>query len=91
MEGQLIDLVLQIATLALGGGLGAAILSYVRNRRKDSLDAYSDLYEKLSARVVHLENELETERERTTALRQRVSDLEREIDLTRQRLKESQK
>lgn len=46
---------IQLATVLGAGGLGAALLSYHRNRRKDSMDAYSDLVAKLEARCVTLE------------------------------------
>jgi hypothetical protein len=85
MEIKVIDLVLQIATLILGGGLGAAVLGYVRNRRKDSLDAYSDMHDKLAARLVHLENELSAERARCLTLQLKVAELEREVAVLRER------
>ena len=49
------DLLIWFGTLLGGGGMGAAILTYLRNSRKDSMDAYSDLVGKLEVRCETLE------------------------------------
>ena len=54
MEG-LGDVLVQIGVLAGGGAGVAAILSYIRNRRKDSMDGYSDLVGRLEVRCATLE------------------------------------
>ena len=51
----LVEAGIQVATVLGAGGLGAAFLAYHRNRRKDSMDSYSDLVSKLEARCVTLE------------------------------------
>ena len=55
MEG-IGDILLQIGALLGGGGAVAALLTYMRARRKDSMDAYSDLVGKLEVRCEKLEN-----------------------------------
>ena len=81
---------IQLATVLGAGGLGAAFLAYHRNRRKDSMDSYSDLVAKLEARCValegrcdSLERELRREREECDAklaeAARRIDGLEREL------------
>lgn len=89
MEVQLVDLGLQVATLILGGGLGAAVLTYARNRRKDAMDAYSDLYDKLSARCIDLEAQLAAEIERRRELEHEMANLRAELAAIRARTGEA--
>lgn len=70
-----IDLVLQAGTLLGGMGLGAALLPYLRNRRKDSMDAYSDLYEKVRESCDRCEQENKELRERIRGMEAEISQL----------------
>lgn len=89
MEG-LAEAAIQLAGLLGAGGLGAALLSYHRNRRKDSMDSYSDLVGKLEARceqqdkrIDALEADLRRERaecdEKLAAAAARIDGLERQL------------
>ena len=84
------DFLIQAGSLAGGAAAFAAVLAYLRNRRKDSMDAYSDLVGKLEVRCAmlekrcdELEKQIRAEREECAAeLRKRdrrIDGLERQL------------
>lgn len=86
----LVEAGIQLATVFGAGGMGAAFLAYHRNRRKDSMDSYSDLVALLEARCASqderidgLEKALKREREECAAelakRDRRIDGLEREL------------
>ena len=53
--------VLNLLTLLLGGGFGAALLTYLRNRKKDDQDDGATFRSDLMARVSELETRLDAQ------------------------------
>ena len=84
------DLLIQAGSLAGAAAAFAAALAYLRNRRKDSMDAYSDLVGKLEVRCAtlekrcdDLEKQIRQEREECAAelkkRDRRIDGLERQL------------
>lgn len=76
---EFIDVLLQVFVLLGGGVFLAALLNYKRTRRKDSMDAYSDLYEKVSQRCADLEATVVSRDKTIRELHDKIDGIERQF------------